>query len=245
MMRILVVEDNADLAAGLRNNLEIEGYEVAVAYDGGAGLQAFRQSAPDLVVLDLMLPGMDGVRVLHEIRAGGSAVPMLLLTAKSEEADKVRGLRLGADDYVTKPFGLLELLARIEALLRRARPAPDSRFRFGDVEVDPGERTVTRAGGVVSVTPMEFDLLLALLRRGGAVASRLELLQEVWGHSAAVLTRTVDTHIAELRRKLETDPAAPAHILTSRKAGYRIRGVSGDRAGTPVRPEHPPRPRPS
>jgi DNA-binding response OmpR family regulator len=161
--------------------------------------------------------------VLHDIRATGSTVPVLLLTAKSEETDKVRGLRLGADDYVTKPFGLLELLARIEALLRRSRPLPSRGYRFGDVEVDPGQRTVMRNGDVVGVTPMEFDLLLALLKRDGAVASRLELLQEVWGHSAAVLTRTVDTHIAELRRKLERDPSDPTHILTSRKAGYRLR----------------------
>ena len=222
MTRVLIVEDNADLAAGLRNNLEIEGYQVLVARDGADGLAAFRHSAPDIVVLDLMLPAMDGYRVLHEIRASGSDAPVLVLTAKSEEADKVRGLRLGADDYVTKPFGLLELLARIEALLRRARPALAARYRFGDVEVDPGQRTVAKSGQPVSLTPMEFDLLLALLRRNGAVVSRLTLLQEVWGHSAAVLTRTVDTHIAELRRKLEADPAAPSFILTSRKAGYRL-----------------------
>lgn len=222
MTRILVVEDNADLAFGLRNNLEIEGYAVHVAHDGAAGLAEFRAAAPDLVVLDLMLPAMDGYRVLHEMRAAGSTVPVLVLTAKSEESDKVRGLRLGADDYVTKPFALLELLARIEALLRRSRAATPSMYRLGDVEIDAGQRTVTRGGQPVALTPMEFDLLLALLRRRGAVASRLQLLQEVWGHSSAVLTRTVDTHIAELRRKIEPDPAAPTFILTSRKAGYRV-----------------------
>jgi DNA-binding response OmpR family regulator len=222
MTRVLVVEDNADLAIGLRNNLEIEGYDVQIAADGLAGLAAFRAGGIDLVVLDLMLPGKDGYRVLHEMRATGSTVPVLLLTARSEEADKVRGLRLGADDYVTKPFGLLELLARIEALLRRARPATASVHRFGSIEVDAGRRIVMKDGVEVSVTPMEFDLLLALIQRRGAVASRLELLQTVWGHSAAVLTRTVDTHIAELRRKLEDDPAAPRLILTSRKAGYRL-----------------------
>jgi DNA-binding response OmpR family regulator len=151
-------------------------------------------------------------------------MPVLVLTAKSEEVDKVRGLRLGADDYVTKPFGVLELLARIEALLRRARPDADRVYQFGDIEVDASRRTVTRDGAPVTLTPMEFDLLLALLKRQGAVASRLDLLREVWGHSAAVLTRTVDTHIAELRRKLERDPAAPAFILTARKAGYRLDG---------------------
>jgi two-component system, OmpR family, alkaline phosphatase synthesis response regulator PhoP len=176
MTRILIVEDNSDLAVGLRNNLEIEGYDVSVSDNGASGLEEFRAQRPDLVVLDLMLPAMDGYRVLHEIRSSGSTVPVLLLTARSEETDTVRGLRLGADDYVTKPFGILELLARIEALLRR----------------------------------------------NGTVVSRLDLLQEVWGHSAAVLTRTVDTHVAELRRKLERDPAAPEFILTARKAGYRV-----------------------
>jgi DNA-binding response OmpR family regulator len=224
MRTILIVEDNADLALGLRNNLEIEGYRVIAVHDGAAGLAAVRDQAPDLVVLDLMLPLMDGHRVLHEMRAGGSTMPVLLLTAKSEEVDKVRGLRLGADDYVTKPFGVLELLARIEALLRRARPDADRVYQFGEIEVDADRRTVTRAGAPVTLTPMEFDLLLALLKRQGAVVSRLDLLREVWGHSAAVLTRTVDTHIAELRRKLERDPAAPTYILTARKAGYRLDG---------------------
>lgn len=222
MTKILIVEDNADLAFGLRNNLEIEGYEVAVAHDGVAGLAAAQSHAPDLVVLDLMLPQMDGYRVLHELRASGSKAAVLLLTARSEEADKVRGLRLGADDYVTKPFGVLELIARIEALLRRTRHPSRKNFRFGEIEVDGDRRTVLREGAPVTLTPMEFDLLVALLKRGGAVASRVELLQEVWGHSAAVLTRTVDTHIAELRRKLERDPAAPEFILTARKAGYRL-----------------------
>ncbi len=220
MTRILIVEDNADLALGLRNNLEIEGYDVTVSDNGVTGLHDFQSTHPDLVVLDLMLPAMDGYRVLREIRSSGSAVPVLLLTARSEETDKVRGLRLGADDYVTKPFGVLELLARIEALLRRSKPA--ALFRFGAVEVDPERRTVHRDGVPVPLTPMEFDLLLALLRRNGAVVSRLDLLQEVWGHSAAVLTRTVDTHVAELRRKLERDPAVPQFIITARKAGYRI-----------------------
>ena len=223
MTRILIVEDNADLALGLRNNLEIEGYDVEIAEDGAVGLTAFKTRPPDLIVLDLMVPAMDGFRVLHEVRATGSNVPVLLLTARSEETDKVRGLRLGADDYVTKPFGVLELLARIEALLRRARSGAPAAYRFGDVEVDSDRRTVMRQGQPVPVTPMELDLLLALLRRNGTVASRLELLQEVWGHSAAVLTRTVDTHVAELRRKLERDPAAPEYILTARKAGYRLR----------------------
>ena len=225
MTRVLIVEDNQDLAFGLRNNLEIEGYAVDVAADGPSGLAAARDRRPDLVVLDLMLPGMDGYRVLRQLRTEGLTMPVLILTARGEEADKVLGFRLGADDYVTKPFGVLELLARVEALLRRSRAAAaPSRAveRFGNIEVDVATRTVRRGGEDVALTPMEFDLLVALLRRQGAVASRLELLSEVWGHSSAVLTRTVDTHIGELRRKLERDPSTPRHILTVRKAGYRL-----------------------
>jgi len=228
MTRVLVVEDNADLAFGLRNNLEIEGYEVLVAADGPAGLAAARTSAPDLIVLDLMLPGMDGYRVLRALRDERRTTPVLILTARGEESDKVRGFRLGADDYVTKPFGVLELLARVEALLRRAGGAAangddgSDRQCFGDIEVDTATRTVTRRGEPVCLAPLEFDLLVALIRRGGSVATRLELLKEVWGYRAAVVSRTVDTHVAELRRKLEDDPAEPKHILTVRKAGYRL-----------------------
>lgn len=226
MTTILIVEDNADLAFGLRNNLEIEGYTVDVAVDGPAGLALARAERPDLVILDLMLPGMDGYRVLKSLRDERFGMPVLILTAHGEEADKVRGFRLGADDYVTKPFSLLELMARVAALLRRtARRSPAgerNRESFGAIEVDCSTRTVKREGETVTLTPMEFDLLLALIGRRGAVASRLELLQEVWGHSSAVLTRTVDTHIAELRRKLEVDASAPRHILTVRKAGYRL-----------------------
>jgi DNA-binding response OmpR family regulator len=225
MKRILVVEDNPDLAYGLRNNLEIEGYDVDVVDDGTQGLARARASGPDLIILDLMLPGMDGYRVLRALRDDGRRMPILILTARGEEADKVRGLRLGADDYVTKPFGVLELLARVEALLRRTAPpdeSPGPPQRFGVVEVIPASRTVTRDGRPVALTPKEFDLLVALLRRSGAVATRMELLTEVWGYNEAVLSRTVDTHVAELRRKLESDPAAPEHILTVRKAGYRF-----------------------
>ena len=225
MKRILVVEDNPDLAYGLRNNLEIEGYDVDVVEDGTQGLARARSGGPDLIILDLMLPGMDGYRVLRALRDEGRRMPILILTARGEEADKVRGLRLGADDYVTKPFGVLELLARVEALLRRTAPPGDGAGppeRFGVIEVIPASRSVLKNGKPVPLTPKEFDLLLALIHRDGAVATRMELLTEVWGYSAAVLSRTVDTHVAELRRKLEGDPAAPKHILTVRKAGYRL-----------------------
>jgi DNA-binding response OmpR family regulator len=224
--RILVVEDNRDLAYGLRNNLEIEGYAVEVASDGAQGLEAARTRPPDLVILDLMLPALDGFRVLRGLREAGATIPVLILTAKGEEADKVRGLRLGADDYVTKPFGLLELLARVEALLRRTRGGAGGASprieRFGDVEVDTATRGVSRLGRPVELAPKEYELLLALLRARGAVVSRLDLMRDVWGYASAVVTRTVDTHVAELRRKLEDDPAAPRHILTVRKAGYRL-----------------------
>ena len=229
MKRVLVIEDNRDLAYGLRNNLEIEGYQVEVADDGPKGLMRARAGAPDLIILDLMLPGMDGYRVLRALREEGRQTPILILTARGEEADKVRGLRLGADDYVTKPFGVLELLARVEALMRRAvvttagtETAAPLIERFGDVEVHCASRTVLRRGKPVTLTPKEYELLLALVRRRGAVASRVELLTEVWGYSAAVLSRTVDTHVAELRRKLEDDLQAPRHLLTVRKAGYRL-----------------------
>ena len=227
MSRVLVVEDNDDLAFGLRNNLEIEGYEVEVAHDGPAGLERVRSTDPDLLILDLMLPGLDGFRVLKALRQEGFAMPVLILTARGEETDKVRGLKLGADDYVTKPFGVLELLARVETLLRRkrsvaaAQPTPPIE-RFGEVTVNVATRTVTRDGLPVELAPKEFDLLVALLRRRGAVAWRLELMREVWGYDDAVITRTIDTHVAELRRKLERDPAAPCHILTVRKVGYRL-----------------------
>ena len=228
MTNILIVEDNEDLAFGLRNNLEIEGYSVKIAADGVKGLARIRQSRPDLVILDLMLPNLDGVRVLRALAEAGPEVPVLVLTARGEETDKVRALRLGADDYVTKPFGLLELLARVEALLRRtggrrAVSAPQEEiFRFGGVEVRPGARTVSRDGAPVDLAPKEFDLLVALCRRSGTVVSRLDLLRDVWGYSDAAVTRTVDTHVGELRRKLEKDASAPQHILTVRKAGYRL-----------------------
>ena len=227
MARILVVEDNDELAAALRFNLELEGHEVVVAGDGPTGLGAARVSAPELVILDLMLPGLDGFRVLKTLREDGLDMPVLILTARGEEADKVRGLRVGADDYVTKPVGLMELLARVEVLLRRrgrgGRDGSAAResLHFGDMEIDVGARVVRRAGREVPLSPKEFDLLLALVRRQGAVASRVDLLREVWDYDASVLSRTVDAHVKELRRKLEDDPANPRHILTVWKLGYR------------------------
>lgn len=221
---ILIVEDNADLAYGLRNNLEIDGHVVTTVETGEQGIDQVRAQRPDLIVLDLMLPGVDGYQVLRRLRADGHDMPVLILTARVQETDKVLGFRLGADDYVTKPFGVLEVLARVSALLRRANryAALKAIERFGEIEINQETRSVTRARTPVELAPMEFQLLMALIARRGATVSRLDLLRDVWGHSAAVVTRTVDTHIAELRRKLEDDPAHPKYILTVRKVGYRL-----------------------
>lgn len=229
MSRILIVEDNKDLAFGLRSNLEIEGYEVATAATGMEGLQLAKSFLPTLVILDLMLPEMDGFEVLKAFRKHSTSTPVLILTARGEEVDKVRGLRLGADDYVTKPFGLMELLARVEALLRRSgnstsrnsSPEMES-IRINDIEVCPKTRSVRKNDQLVDLAPKEFDLLLELIRHNGAVVSRIELMKTVWGHSSTIVSRTVDTHVAELRRKLEGDSSNPSLIVTVRKAGYRI-----------------------
>jgi DNA-binding response OmpR family regulator len=231
MTRILVVEDSPDLAFGLRTNLEIEGYDIRVAGDGRTALREFDDFRPDLVVLDLMIPELNGYGVLQSLRERGSNVPVCILSATAEEAAKIRGFRLGADDFVTKPFSVLELLARIEALLRRAGQAKDStpattagqqNFRFGDVEVDFLSRRVYRFGDLIDLSPKAYDLFVALMNRRGGVARREELLREVWGHRREISTRTVDAHIVELRRKLEEDAANPRHFLTVRKAGYRF-----------------------
>jgi len=224
--RILLVEDNLDLAEGLRYNLELEGYEIHHVADGPAAIVAAGSWRPDLVVLDLMLPGCDGYEVLKTIRARGATVPVLILTARGEESDKVRGFRLDADQYVTKPFGLLELLERIRALLRRSGrgsgAALPARLAFGAVSVDQGSRSVQVAGQPVSLTPKAYDLMLALIRRDGQVATRVDLLKEVWGSAGDVVTRTVDSHMAEIRRKVEPNPADPRHFLTVWKIGYRF-----------------------
>jgi DNA-binding response OmpR family regulator len=236
--RVLIVEDNRNLAHGLLTNLEFEGHRAEIATDGESGLRRARSGEHDIVVLDLMLPGLDGFRVLETLRREGNPIPVLVLTARGDEADKVRGLERGADDYVTKPFALRELLARVAALLRRsatrgpgATPQPAEPIRFGDVELDPAAREVRRAGAPIPLRPKEYDLLHALARREGRLAERGELLREVWGYHESVLSRTLDTHIGELRRKLEEDPGAPRYILTVRKAGYRLAVPEARRLG--------------
>jgi DNA-binding response OmpR family regulator len=223
MTRVLVVEDS-DLGPGLQANLEMEGYEVELAPNGNRGLDMARTWSPDLVLLDMMLPDLDGLHVLKTLRQEKRVMPVLVLTARGQEGDKVLALKLGADDYLTKPFGLLELLARVEALLRRSGASGDTVavHGFGDIELCPATRTVLRAGRPVDLSPKEFDLLRVLLVANGAVVSREDLLRRVWGYRSAAVTRTLDTHVAELRKKLEADPAEPRHILTARKIGYRL-----------------------
>lgn len=223
--RILLVEDHAGVAAGLRAALEAAGHEVDHALTGEGGLARLHDSEPDLVVLDVMLPGIDGLEVLRTLRAAGHTQPVLLLTALGQELDKVRGFRAGADGYAVKPVGVLELQARVDALLRRHRSSHNGvrqTWSFGEITVDARTRGVRRAGQPIELSPREFDLLLYLLRLDGAAVHRSTLLREVWRYRHPVPTRTVDAHVKLLRAKLEVDPANPRHILTVRKVGYRL-----------------------
>jgi DNA-binding response OmpR family regulator len=230
MSRVLLVEDNEDLAFAITESLELEGYEVDVVGTGPLGVAGATRGGYALIILDLMLPGFDGFRALRLIREAGITLPILILTALGAEDDKVRGFRLGADDYLTKPFGIRELLARVEALLRRARAADGtvgaravpSVVRFGEVEVNTDAHLVRRRGQPVALRPKEYELLIALIAREGKVAKRQDLLRELWQYSEDVTTRTVDIHIAELRRKIEEHPGEPKHIITVWKVGYRF-----------------------
>ena len=223
-IRVLIVEDNDDLAFGLRRTLEAEGYLVRVASNGDGALAAVKEAAPQLIILDLMMPGPDGFSVLERLRRSGHTMPVLILSARSDERDKLRGFRSGADDFVTKPFGVRELVARVAALLRRAPSgtAASERIIFGAVEIDLTARRVTRGTTPVALTPLELELLLTLAQHPGVAFSRQTLLRDVWGHAPDVRTRTVDLHVAELRRKLEDVPAEPRHIVTVFKTGYRF-----------------------
>ena len=231
---ILIIEDNETLALGLRTSLEVEGYKVDCVTDGTEGLAWLEHHHPDLIVLDLMLPGVNGFEVLRRYRARGGSAAVLILSARDQEVDKVQGFRIGADDYVVKPVGVLELLARVEAIIRRAAPARrgmagasdaaarNSQHRFSDVVVDLRTRTVLRAGEPVDLSPMEFDFLAFLIDSNGDIVSRDTLMRQVWNYSLGVTSRTVDQHVARLRNKLEPDPAQPRHLITVRKAGYRF-----------------------
>lgn len=226
--RVLVVEDDPSIAIGLRINLESEGYVVNLAEDGEAGLDMARTLDPDLIVLDLMLPKRNGLEVLHDLRAEGRTMPIIILSAKAGEMDKVAGLELGAEDYVAKPFSLAELLARVRAALRRghAGPPPERRpgIVFGDVVVDVAARNVKRAGERVEMTAREFDVLVCLVNERGRVLSRDDIFRRVWGPKHHGTPRTVDNFIQQLRAKLEVDPQEPAYIQTVRGVGYRFDG---------------------
>jgi DNA-binding response OmpR family regulator len=222
---ILLIEDNRDYAATLSANLEREGYDVTVAANGVDGLALAKRDEPDLIILDLMLPAMNGFTVLQRLRDEGREAPVLIMTALSTEEEKLRGFGLGADDYVVKPCGLLEILARVRALLKRATAgsaAPKSEVRIADLTVDFGARLVRRGEAEIALRPKEFDLLAALVRHRGRVVSRADLLREVWGYAAGTESRTVETHLAALRERLGDDPQAPRYIVTVRRAGYRL-----------------------
>jgi DNA-binding response OmpR family regulator len=224
MSHILIVEDNRDYAATLGANLEREGYQVTRAATGPDGLALAKTHRPDLIILDLMLPAMGGFTVLQRLRDEGHETPVLIMTALGTETEKLRGFGLGADDYVVKPCGLLELLARVRALLKRASAsgAPRNEARIGDLAIDFAARIVRQAGTELALRPKEFDLLAALVRHRGRVVSRAELLREVWGYAAGIESRTVETHLAALRERLGDDPQAPRYIVTVRRAGYRL-----------------------
>jgi DNA-binding response OmpR family regulator len=235
--KILVVEDDPAILTGVVDLLEGEGFAVSSAKDGPAALRAYEQEKPNLVLLDIMIPGRSGLDVCRDIRKKDAATPILMLTAKGQEIDKVVGLEVGADDYIVKPFSVNELLARIRAALRRTRrepPAKDlSPLVFGDVHVDPKTFMGTKAGRAFQVTAREIDLLRSLLRRDGEVVDRTTLLDEVWGIRYEGTTRTLDQHIVRLRQKIEDDPAEPAYITTVYGVGYRFRSA-GASAGPPV-----------
>jgi DNA-binding response OmpR family regulator len=226
MSRILIIEDEAAIAMPLADNLTLEGYEVSTARDGREGLSLAKEARHDLIILDVMLPGMDGFDICRQLRQAGITTPVLVLTAKSQEIDKVLGLELGADDYVTKPFSSRELLARVKALLRRARqPGPDLGVRvFGSVEIDFKKYEARKSGTPVYLTALEFSLLQCLIEHQDEVVNRDAILDEVWGADVHVDPRTVDKHVSSIRKKLEDDPEQPRHIVGVRGVGYRFRG---------------------
>lgn len=224
MGKILIIEDEESIAMPLQDDLTLEGYRVQTARNGTRGLQMARENRYDLIILDIMLPELSGFQVLKTLRAEKITTPVLMLTAKSTELDKVLGLELGADDYVTKPFSPRELLARVKAILRRAHAMDleiDS-IRFGDVEVDFRQYEAKKAGKAIDLTAVEFALLHLLVKHANEVLSRDKILDEIWGEEVYVTPRTVDTHVAHLRRKLEDDPARPKFILGVRGVGYKF-----------------------
>jgi two-component system alkaline phosphatase synthesis response regulator PhoP len=224
MAKILIVEDEPNMVAGLRDNFEFEGYQVITAPDGAAGLERALSESPDLVILDVMMPRMSGLDVCKQLKSKRPSIPIIMLTARGQEIDKVVGLELGADDYVTKPFSIRELLARVNAVLRRSRTVPKEheRVSFGDIEVNLRSCQVARAGKALDFSSKEFELLKYFLCHQGETLSRDRLLEEVWGYDRFPTTRTVDAHIVHLRQKIEPKPYEPRFILTVHGTGYKF-----------------------
>ena len=220
--KILVVEDEAAIALGLKNDLTLEGYHPEVAGDGDTAVRRASETAFDLILLDVMLPKKDGFSVCRDLRRAGVTTPIIMLTAKAQESDKLLGLGLGADDYVTKPFSPLELCARIKAVLRRAAPAQSERYRFGNVDVDFSRGVVRRNGQPVDMTALELKVLAALIRARGHLLSREQVIEAAWGRGVSISDRVVDNHMMNLRRKLEDDPSAPRYLVSVRGLGYRF-----------------------
>jgi len=226
MTKILIVEDEPNMVAGLRDNFEFEGYEVVSAYNGAEGLERALAESPDLVLLDVMMPKMSGLDVCKQLKAKRPSIPIIMLTARGQEVDKVVGLELGADDYVTKPFSIRELIARVKAVLRRSRTLPKEhdRYSFGDADINLHTCQVTRGGREIELSAMEFELLKYFICHAGEVLTRDRLLEEVWGYDSYPSTRTVDAHLVRLRQKLEPDPEQPHFFLTVHGMGYRFVG---------------------
>jgi len=224
MPKILIVEDEPDMVLGLKDNFEFEGYEVLTAPDGASGLERARSAKPDVVILDIMLPKLSGLEVCKALRSEGFEAPIVMLTARGQEIDKVVGLELGADDYVTKPFSIRELLARVRAILRRTDGTKKrlSRYRFSDLELDFEAYRAKKGGDALDLSPREFELLRYLIERKGETVTRDKLLEDVWGYESYPSTRTVDTHIAKLRAKIGDSGSEPRYILTIHGVGYKF-----------------------
>jgi DNA-binding response OmpR family regulator len=227
--RVLIVEDDEAMSVALRDGFQYEGYAVTLARDGEAGLELATAEAPDLILLDVMLPRMTGLDICRQLRSDGNPVPIIMLTARGQEIDKVLGLKLGADDYITKPFGFMELLARAEAVLRRSRSPlsatePPATYRFGDVTIDFKHHEARKGSEAVDLSPREFQLLAYFIQHRGEIVTRETLLDTVWDYNAIPFTRTVDMHIAKLRKKVEDNPSDPKHIITVHRLGYKFTG---------------------